>query len=601
MTPSPTSTELPLIARLLFQQGRLPQSSEARVQEALAGSARHPEYALIAGGFVDEKSVAQAHAEHLGIPWLSLGRSPTEDPQDALILEHRGEQASVERGQIGSVALNTWDVADLMSEALCRREEVMPVAVQDGRLDLACLNPSNFAAVEEVRMRAGCVVRLFGATPELLAELCTAIFGEPDRVREIASEGEGNDLREGDEGPEVLDLQAKVDSNPDSQVQRIVSTVFANAIDEGASDIHFEPYETDVRVRFRVDGKLREHSGPTSSLYVPAISRIKILASMDISERRIPQDGAIALEHRGQRVDLRVSTVPTIYGEKVVIRILEKSGIPDSLIKLGFSARQSEAFLDAARSPHGLMFVTGPTGSGKSTTLYTALNLINEPEENILTVEDPVEYRFHGLNQVQVHSKVGLSFASTLRAFLRQDPDKIMVGEVRDGETAEICMRAALTGHLVLSTLHTNSALQVINRLTDMGIEPFLLGPALRLVEAQRLARRLCPDCKVPVELPDETAQRHGLPAGSTVMRKGDDNSCETCRGQGCKGRVGLYEVVPVDEALRDAVIARASENELAKIARAAGTPLLADDARAKLLAGDIELAAVAQYIREVD
>jgi type IV pilus assembly protein PilB len=290
--------------------------------------------------------------------------------------------------------------------------------------------------------------------------------------------------------------------------------------------------------------------------------------------------------------------VPTVFGEKMVIRILAKGGIPDKLQSLGFTDKQSEDFLRAAHSPHGLMFVTGPTGSGKSTTLYCCLNLINRPEENILTVEDPVEYKFYGLNQVHVRSQVGLTFAAALRSFLRQDPDKIMVGEVRDQETAQICMRAALTGHLVLSTLHTNNSLQVINRLVDMGIEPFLLGPTIRLLEAQRLVRRLCPDCKEKYDLPDSVGVRYGLPKKAKLYRAATGGACTTCRGKGVKGRVGLYEVIPIFEALRNLICAKAPVSELEKAARAEGVQFLDDAARRRLLEGVTGLEEVEEFIR---
>ena len=281
----------------------------------------------------------------------------------------------------------------------------------------------------------------------------------------------------------------------------MVNQVLEQALRIGASDIHLEPFEDSCAIRLRVDGVLRELTPPPRSLFVPIVSRFKILAKMDIAEKRVPQDGAIALKSGDKRVDLRVSTVPTVYGEKMVMRILDKGAIPIELTGLGFDERQSKDLIESIQMPHGLMLVTGPTGSGKSTTLYACLNLLNEPDTNICTVEDPVEYKFKGMNQVQVKAQVGLTFASALRAFLRQDPDVIMVGEVRDQETAQICLRAALTGHFVLSTIHTNDSLSAINRLQDMGIEPFLLASTLRVLEAQRLIRRLCKECKEPYDV----------------------------------------------------------------------------------------------------
>ena len=288
---------------------------------------------------------------------------------------------------------------------------------------------------------------------------------------------------------------------------------------------------------------------------MPIVSRFKILAKMDIAEKRVPQDGAIALKTGEKRVDLRVSTVPTVYGEKMVMRILDKGAIPIELTGLGFDERQSKDLIESIQMPHGLMLVTGPTGSGKSTTLYACLNLLNEPDTNICTVEDPVEYKFKGMNQVQVKTQVGLTFAGALRAFLRQDPDVIMVGEVRDQETAQICLRAALTGHFVLSTIHTNDSLSAVNRLEDMGIEPFLLASTLRVLEAQRLIRRLCKECKEPYECDAETAQPHGLEVGQTLYRP---KGCDECRGVGYRGRVGVFEVVRITPRMASLIQTRA-------------------------------------------
>ncbi|KKL14384.1 hypothetical protein LCGC14_2516200, partial [marine sediment metagenome] len=324
----------------------------------------------------------------------------------------------------------------------------------------------------------------------------------------------------------------------------------------------------------RIDGRLQEVSPPSKAMYIPTISRLKVLAKMDIAERRVPQDGAIALSLGDKRVDLRVNTVPTVYGEKMVLRILSKGAIPQDLTELGFDRTQADDFETAATSPHGLVLVTGPTGSGKSTTLYSVLNLLNKPDVNILTVEDPVEYKFEGLNQVHVRPQVGLTFASALRAFLRQDPDIIMVGEVRDQETAQICLRAALTGHLVLSTLHTNDALAAVNRLVDMGVERFLLASALRGLQAQRLVRKLCSNCKESYVLDAETAAKWGLDANRECFRA---KGCPACRNTGYAGRVGLFEVIRVTPQLRDMIGAGAQPTELRGALRTQGVKLLAD------------------------
>jgi type IV pilus assembly protein PilB len=443
-----------------------------------------------------------------------------------------------------------------------------------------------------------CVKRqsVHAGTVTMYRTLLQVVFGDRDKVNEVLVQHVEQPDEEGAHGVD-LDLNQS-HNGKDSGVLKLVNSIVLQAIEEGASDIHCEPYESFVRVRYRVDGSLREVAAPPPKMFQQAISRMKILAKMDIAEKRVPQDGAITVREGDKRVDLRVSTVPTVYGEKMVMRLLEKTQLPKSLTALGFAAKQAEDFAEAIESPHGLVFVTGPTGSGKSTTLYTALGLINDAERNIVTVEDPVEYKLHGLNQVQVHSQAGLTFAAALRSFLRQDPDVIMVGEVRDAETAQICMRAALTGHLVLSTLHTNSALQVIYRLVDMGVEPFLLGPALRILQAQRLVRRLCPTCRRQQPLPDDTAQRHGIPAGAKVWMRGKDPSCPTCRGRGSKGRLGVYEVLRITEDVQDRISARASLEDMRAHLSQQGARFLADDARDKALAGLTSFEEVADYIR---
>ena len=645
---SATTQDLPLVVRLLLEGGKLTEEQLEHVRKARNEGHGTIEEALVLTDLVSETAVAEAHARHLGLSWVELRadasadvslsaaavrsgteilmHAPGEERQDAddgtdetasdLVLppynseHHPGARVGDRPGRevigtLAQVVTACSPAANIVSENVCRRHLVVPLRYTERSLDLACLNPSDYSAIEEVSMRSGIIVRPVAATLGVITELTAAFFGERDVVREIASEASQGKARNGEDAEEedmqmVLDLQRPIPAGRDSQVVRIVNVLLSRSIEEGASDIHIEPYEDKVRVRYRIDGKLVETTPPPRSLFIPTISRLKILAKMDIAEKRIPQDGAIALKIGEKRVDLRVSTVPTVYGEKMVIRLLEKDGIPDKMEKLGFSEAQAQAFLDAARAPNGLMFVTGPTGSGKSTTLYCCLNLINTPDDNIVTVEDPVEYKFYGLNQVHVRSTVGLTFSSALRAFLRQDPDKIMVGEVRDQETAEICMRAALTGHLVLSTLHTNDSLQVINRLTDMGIEPFLLGPALRLLEAQRLSRRLCNECKQPYELPEEVAVRHALPPGVTLYRPPrDNNNCELCRGNGTKGRVGIYEIVPITQEIGELIATSAPMTKIKEVARNNGVDFLADSARKKLLEGSIALEEVSEYVKE--
>jgi len=362
-----------------------------------------------------------------------------------------------------------------------------------------------------------------------------------------------------------------------------VNQILEQALRIAASDIHLEPFEEGCKLRMRVDGVLHEFPPPPRGLFIPVVSRFKILAKMDIAEKRVPQDGAIALRSGDKRVDLRVSTIPAVHGEKMVMRLLDKGTIPRELTELGFDERQSTDLTEAIQTPNGLMLVTGPTGSGKSTTLYACLNFLNEPGTNICTVEDPVEYKFKGMNQVQVKGQVGLTFATALRAFLRQDPDVIMVGEVRDQETAQICLRAALTGHFVLSTLHTNDSLSAVSRLQDMGIEPFLLAATLRVLEAQRLIRRLCRECRVEYDCDPETARLHDFEAGQPLYRP---RGCDNCRGTGYRGRVGIFEVVRVSSGLANLIQMRAPLAQLRLAAREQGMKLLADSALDKVRQG---------------
>jgi type IV pilus assembly protein PilB len=395
-------------------------------------------------------------------------------------------------------------------------------------------------------------------------------------------EGEDDDENEfADE--EVLNLDQSLPPGPEGRVIQIVNDILEQALKRGASDIHIEPFEETCRVRVRVDGVLHELTPPAQSVYLPVVSRFKILAKMDIAEKRVPQDGAIGLRTAGKRIDLRVSTVPTVWGEKIVMRILDKGAIPVQLTGLGFDERQAKDLIESIEMPHGLMLVTGPTGSGKSTTLYACLNYRNQPDVNICTVEDPVEYKFDGMNQIQVKSQVGLTFSSVLRAFLRQDPDVIMVGEVRDQETAQICLRAALTGHFVLSTIHTNDSLSAVSRLQDMGIEPFLLAATLRVLEAQRLIRRLCKECKQPYQCDEATSKTYGFDAGHELFRA---VGCDACRGTGYRGRVGVFEVVRITSNMADLIQRRTPLPELRQAARAEGMKMLADSAVDKVRQG---------------
>jgi type IV pilus assembly protein PilB len=560
VSPPKYAAKQPLLIQLLLERGFIEESRLSDIQPLIASNDETLEEALTISGVVSDVDIAQTYADYMDLPVCGMGNPLRIDA----------------------------DMARRIGQKFCCDYMLIPLATKGDAVEVAFANPTDLGSLEQLQMLTGKVVTPLVAPVGRITEAIDEVLGSRDLVKEIIQEtvirsrssSKKND--DDDEVDQVIDLDHAVPKGQDSQVVRLVNHILASSISNGASDIHLETFEETAKIRIRIDGKLHELSPPPKAMYVPMISRLKVLAKMDIAERRIPQDGAIALVHEEKRVDLRVSTVPTVYGEKMVMRILAKGEIPTDLTQLGFTRKQADSFVEAAESPHGLLLVTGPTGSGKSTTLYSVLNLLKKPDVNIMTVEDPVEYKFEGLNQVHVRSNVGLTFASALRAFLRQDPDIIMVGEVRDQETAQICLRAALTGHMVLSTLHTNDALAAVNRLTDMGVEPFLLGSALRLVEAQRLVRRLC-SCKEAYELDGQTADRWDLSTDHAYYRP---RGCDVCRGTGYKGRVGLFEVVGITPTLRDMVIQGAPLPELRAAARDQGYTLLADAGLAKVKEG---------------
>ena len=389
-------------------------------------------------------------------------------------------------------------------------------------------------------------------------------------------------MMSGTEEETELSLDKLIARAEEAPVVKLVDLIIRQAIDERASDIHIEPYKDRINLRYRIDGALYEIPPPARHLHLPIVSRIKILAKLDIAEKRLPQDGAIIVKLEERAVDLRISTIPTVWGEKVVMRILDQSAVPLDLAQLGFDAKQLELIRKAIKTPHGLFFVTGPTGSGKSTTLYAAINECIDPRKNIITVEDPVEFRLEGINQVNIKPDIGLTFATALRSFLRQDPDIMMVGEVRDLETAQICVRAALTGHLVLSTLHTNDAASAITRLLDIGIEPYLLMPSLILVQAQRLARKLCSKCKEAYEPTIEQLGNVKIKTDLIYRAKG----CPECNQTGYRGRVAIAEIIVVDDEIRKLIATQAAYSQIKENARKKGMETLLESGIKKVEAG---------------
>ena len=453
---------------------------------------------------------------------------------------------------------------------------VLPLSKNLNSLTCAIFDPLDITLLDNLKKLANCELNPVIATRSNILEAIEKFYGESSEllknaVTESYGVSENLGIKVEAEGDSSLSLDRLLAMAEDAPVVKLVDLILRQAIDERASDIHIEPGRSAIRLRYRIDGRLYDIPPPAKHMQLAIISRIKILSKLDIAEKRLPQDGAYAVRMDERSIDLRVSVIPTIYGEKVVIRILDRSDVSLDIASLGLEQKHAEMFKKAINSAYGLVFLTGPTGSGKTTTLYVALNEIKNTNKNIITVEDPVEYRLEGVNQVQVKPEIGLSFASALRAFLRQDPDVMLVGEVRDLETAEICVRSALTGHLVLSTLHTNDAPSAIARLIDIGIEPYLLMPSLLLIVGQRLVRRLCPDCKEAYEPSKEERQQFNLQADLIYRPKG----CSKCNSIGYKGRMPIVEMLGIDAKIRDLIGGKAQIHNLKKIAVDAGMETL--------------------------
>jgi type IV pilus assembly protein PilB len=556
MAASPSAVDLtqPLVIRLLLEQGLIDLK---RLREVRSRVGEPTVDQLVNLGLVTDREIARVYAQHLVLPLIE----------------------TVDATEADGAAT---DVAPLLPEKLCRDQLIVPLEIVDGQLQLAIVTPDALLIVDEVQLLTGLPIQPVLAPLSFVETRIDRLFNASRTAGSFAPGAEefeqidGDDIEDDQPDDTLLHLDQPPPPGRNGRIIRMVNQILDQAIRAGASDIHLEPFEDNCRIRLRIDGRLQELPPVPRTSFTMVLSRFKILAKMDIAEKRVPQDGSIALKSGDRRIDLRVNTVPAVFGEKMVMRLLDKSNIPLDLTGLGLDQRQATDLIESIHSPHGLMLVTGPTGSGKSTTLYACLNLLNENDTNICTVEDPVEYKFRGMNQVQVKSQIGLTFSTALRAFLRQDPDIIMVGEVRDQETAEICLRAALTGHFVLSTIHTNDALSAVTRLQDMGVEPFLLASTLRVLEAQRLVRRLCPDCKESYECDAEVARLHGLTPHEPLFRP---VGCPRCRGSGYKGRVGVFEVVRVTSDLARLIQKQSPLPEMREAARADGMKLLVDSA----------------------
>jgi type IV pilus assembly protein PilB len=452
------------------------------------------------------------------------------------------------------------------------------------------VDPSNIFILDDIKFLTGYRVEPLIASEKSILNTIDAYYGTTMTGLENLLSGcdtEGVEYLEDEEDADISLLQHQSEEAP---VIKLVNAILTDAISKNSSDIHIEPYEKSFRVRFRIDGRLYEIMKPPLKLKNAITSRIKIMSNLDIAERRLPQDGRIKLKlAKGREMDYRVSVLPTLFGEKIVLRLLDKSNLQLDMTKLGFGKDQLKDFQDSIYKPFGMVLVTGPTGSGKTTTLYSALSELNKTTENISTAEDPVEFNLEGINQVQMHEDIGLTFASALRSFLRQDPDIILVGEIRDFETAEIAIKAALTGHLVLSTLHTNDAPSTVNRLLNMGVESFLVSSSVNLIVAQRLARKVCQECKEPVEISAIELEKLGvLPEEYNGVTFYKGKGCDACSGTGCKGRIALYEVMPMTESLRELVLQGASSTEIKREAINLGMNTLRRSGINKMLLGEI-------------
>jgi type IV pilus assembly protein PilB len=545
----------PDIGEILLERGLVTtgQLEEARLLRQT--DRRELEEVLLSLGYVDATALARATAERLGLEYAEP-RACDVDP----------------------------DALGLVEGRVLRRHGVVPIRIEGGRLLVATGDPTNFYAIEDLMMLSGLPVTPVVAARDRVRRLLDELFAAGHDVNRLLEEAvETSD----DDGPQP-ELEAEV-SLEDAPVVRLVDSLLRRAVREGASDVHLEPRGTELAVRTRVDGWLRDVTSVPPKLQAAIIARLKVLARLDLAERRLPQDGRFSLNADDRRVDVRVATLPTAFGEKAVLRLLDTASVEVELAELGFAPKLLERYEEVFQRPYGTILVTGPTGSGKSTTLYATLRELKAPHKNIVTIEDPVEYRLPGVSQIQVNPRIGLTFARGLRSVLRSDPDVVMIGEIRDRETAKTGVEAALTGHLVLATLHTNDAPAALIRLTEMGVEPYLTASAVDCVIAQRLARRLCEGCARPAVVDERTLREIGFPleeAGAGELEFRAAAGCELCSGTGYRGRVGLYELLVLTGETRELVSRRASVDEVGRSAEKGGMVRLREDGLKKAARG---------------
>ncbi|MEE9227533.1 MAG: ATPase, T2SS/T4P/T4SS family [Acidimicrobiia bacterium] len=551
------TTEARHLGTMLVQEGLLDRADLDRATEIQGETGMPLGRILVEEKFVKETDLVKTLARHIGLEFVSLDEVTIDPSASALI-----------------------------PEPLARRYNAIPIAFEDGSLVVAMADPANVLAIDDIRAITGLDVLPRVATKTEVEDAISRMARFDDSVSDLG------DLL--DDEAEVEDLGALEASVDEAPVVKLVNTIITRAINERASDIHIEPGERDLRIRFRIDGVLHESMSTPRAIANAMVSRLKIMADINIAERRIPQDGRMSLKVAGKQVDLRVATLPSVYGEKVVLRILDRSSVMLELTDLGFGARNLERFQEAYERPYGAILVTGPTGSGKSTTLYATLNVLNDPKVNIITVEDPVEYRLGGITQIQVNRKAGLTFASALRSILRADPDVVLIGEIRDRETAKIAIEAALTGHLVLSTLHTNDSSSSIGRLIEMEVEPYLVASSIDGILAQRLARRLCEKCKVTTPPVAEEFEKLGLETPKEVY---SPEGCGSCANTGYRGRLALHEILLVDEEIQRLAVERRPSDEIKAAALAAGMTTLWQDGIEKVATGVTSLEEIMRVV----
>lgn len=570
-TPNP-QIQLGGLARRLVLDGLLNEAKATEAQNAsIKENISFVSY-VVSKNLASGRDVARAASEEFGVPVADI---------DCMELDP--------------------EVVKLVNEKLIRKHHTLPIYRRGSRLFVAVSDPTNLQGLDEIKFHAGMGTEPILVEDNKLGKAIERALEASDSAMSGLGDTDLDDVEFSDDemtsgGPDITESDAD-----DTPVVRFVNKVLLDAINKGASDIHFEPYEKNYRVRFRMDGMLREIASPPVGMAPRLAARIKVMSRLDISERRVPQDGRIKLNlSKNRAIDFRVNTCPTLFGEKIVMRILDPASAKLGIDALGYEDFQKQLYLEALSKPYGMILVTGPTGSGKTVSLYTGVNILNQPGVNICTAEDPSEINMPGVNQVNVNPKVGLTFASALRAFLRQDPDIILVGEIRDLETAEIAIKAAQTGHLVLSTLHTNDAPQTLTRLANMGVPPFNIASSVNLIIAQRLARRLCPHCKQPIDVPKEALLKEGFKPADVDkgIKVFAPKGCDQCN-EGYKGRLGIYQVMPVSEEMGRIIMEGGNSMQLAAQAKKEGIPDLRESGLKKVIDGHTSLEEVNRVTKD--